>query len=299
MQLPAQLRYTYLLQTLQTSQRAHPALHGAHSRWKIGQDVTLAPHLHHVLKLRTQGATPPTATRLHIQVHNFALLNINFWIRDPLLWSFEGADSCLPARDAASLVSGSRRCEETCSFHLQQPRGPNKKVNNEDTAIFRNVGIYLPKDTAVTSWQKRTLRNVAVWNANLALLDMVHTDTTRISWEPRHKNSANHMWVVQPPNIDKYYIHFLRTEEHWRNKQLGYSKENKAAVTSTPLSSIRNVCFRSKRVQMSGTMCTCQIQRTPLQYICMNAVCLFEVFPRGSNRCPEKSGFLEFLHTVE
>jgi len=46
----------------------------------------------------------------------------------------------------------------------------------------------------------------------LALLDMVHTDTARISWGPREKNSANQMWVVQTPNIDKYYIHSPHTD---------------------------------------------------------------------------------------
>jgi len=41
---------------------------------------------------------------------------------------------------------------------------------------------------------------------------MVHTDTARISWDPRQKNFANQMWVVQTPNIDKYYIHSLDTD---------------------------------------------------------------------------------------
>ena len=34
-----------------------------------------------------------------------------------------------------------------------------------------------------------------------------------ISWDPRQKkNSANQMWVVPTPNIDKYYIYSLHTD---------------------------------------------------------------------------------------
>lgn len=83
---------------------AHPVLHGAHCRWKSGQDVTLSTHLHPVPKLITRGAIPPTATRLHVEIHTFALRVINLIFRDPLLWNFGGAESSLPASDAAALV---------------------------------------------------------------------------------------------------------------------------------------------------------------------------------------------------
>jgi hypothetical protein len=65
--------------------RTHPALHGAHCRWKSGQGVTLSTHLYPVQKLRTRGAIPPTATRLHIEAHNFALRVTNFRFRDRLV----------------------------------------------------------------------------------------------------------------------------------------------------------------------------------------------------------------------
>ena len=84
------------------------SLHGAHCRRKSGQDATLSSHLHPVPKLRTRGAIPTTATRLHVEIHNFTLRFINFILRDPLLWRFEVAECSLPASYAAPL-SGSRR----------------------------------------------------------------------------------------------------------------------------------------------------------------------------------------------
>jgi hypothetical protein len=63
----------------------HPALHGVHSRWKSGQGVTLSTHPHPVPKIRMRGAITPTATRLHIEIHNFELRVINFILGDPLL----------------------------------------------------------------------------------------------------------------------------------------------------------------------------------------------------------------------
>jgi len=104
MQLPAQLLLVYILQILLHLPWTHPALDGAHSRWESGQGVTLCTHLHPVPKIRTRGAIPPTATRLHIEIHNSELRVTNFRLRDPLLWSFEGADSSLPASDVVSLV---------------------------------------------------------------------------------------------------------------------------------------------------------------------------------------------------
>lgn len=79
---------------------------------------------------------------------------------------------------------------------------------------FVRSGTTRPNDTAVTSWQNWTYRNVAVWNPNHALLDMVHTDTStnQLGPETKKKSSADQMWVVQTPNTYKYYIHSLHTD---------------------------------------------------------------------------------------
>jgi hypothetical protein len=61
----------------------------------------------------------------------------------------------------------------------------------------------------------------------------------------------------QPPILINTIFTVYIQMEHRRNMQFGDSKENKAVVTSTPLSSFRNVYFRIKYDQMSSNKRTC------------------------------------------
>lgn len=234
--------------------RAHRVLHGAHCRWKSGQGVTLSTHLYPVPKLRTRGAIPPTATCLHIDKHTFALRVIKFRRRDPLLWSFEAVGSSLPASDAASLVEWLQtfRRNVVClpSRVKQSKEDPWKwthcDLSKRQKPLAQWHGWHIVAELNLT--KRRCVSHCWTW----FILTLHESAGAR-----ERKTLLTRCGSFKPRISINTIFTLLIQMEHWRNKQLGDSKENKATVTSTPLSSLRNVYFRTKYDQMSGNIRTC------------------------------------------
>jgi len=85
--------------------------------------------------------------------------------------------------------------------------------------------------------------------------------------------------------------------EHWRNKQLGIQKKIKRWLPVP-----RYHQFEMSIFVLNMTKCPVAyalVSFSEYLYNNRSPCAIWEVFPRSGNRCPGKSGFSEFLYTVQ